>query len=108
MLPSYAGEFIAFTGWAKQGHNGIVEIFVQPGGKHLPRAFSCRCHLDAEVVDEIAPQITTRLAPLAEPSGGLAHYVAMNKIWYAAAFIVVTGIVFGALVGFDRLIGGAG
>jgi len=32
----------------------------------------------------------------------------MNRIWYAAAFIAVTGIVFGALVGFDRLIGGAG
>ena len=32
----------------------------------------------------------------------------MNRIWYFATFIVVTGIVFGALVGFDKLLGGAG
>jgi hypothetical protein len=32
----------------------------------------------------------------------------MNRIWYFAAFIVVTGIVFGALVGFDKLLRGAG
>jgi hypothetical protein len=32
----------------------------------------------------------------------------MNRIWYLVAFVVVTGIVFGALVGFDKLLGGAG
>lgn len=32
----------------------------------------------------------------------------MKRIWYVAAFIAVAGIVFGVLVGFDRLIGGAG
>lgn len=32
----------------------------------------------------------------------------MSRIWYFAAFIVVTGIAFGALVGFDKLIGGPG
>lgn len=37
-----------------------------------------------------------------------AGYVCMNRLGYLVVFIAVTGLVFGALVGFDKLIGGAG
>ena len=37
-----------------------------------------------------------------------AGYPRINRIWYLVAFVVVTGIVFGALVRFDKLLGGAG
>jgi hypothetical protein len=29
----------------------------------------------------------------------------MFRFWYLAAFVIVTGVVFGALVGFDKIVG---
>ena len=39
MLPSYAREFIALTRRAKQGHDGIIEIFVQPARRASAAGF---------------------------------------------------------------------